>query len=337
MAAKRAQSGVALIVILLLLAIMTSIAATMADRLFSQFKRAGSQLNYQQAYWYSIGIEALAIKGIEQSYTDNDNINLSQPWAIEQQTYPLDYGQVTGRLWDLQACFNLNALSAVTANNDQQAPYLVNALQRLIEIVGIDNYQAEVIAQSMWEFVDKNNVVNSLVGVEDSEYESLLPPYVAPNDFIADASELRAVYQVSGDAMTLLGPMICALPTDSLQINVNTLLPEQAPLLAAMFTPALSESDARDIIEGRAYNGWDSVEDFVAESGLQGVDAELVARVKPYLTVDSRYFELDAQVLVNESRLRVRSLLFSTNRETATVIRRRYGGIGERVSSRSTE
>ena len=50
---RRSQQGVALIVILLVLAVMVSIAASMADRLFTQFKRAQNQLNYQQAYWYS--------------------------------------------------------------------------------------------------------------------------------------------------------------------------------------------------------------------------------------------------------------------------------------------
>ncbi|MGR5469707.1 type II secretion system minor pseudopilin GspK, partial [Vibrio astriarenae] len=48
-------------------------------------------------------------------------------------------------------------------------------------------------------------------------------------------------------------------------------------------------------------------------------------------------FELDAQVLVDESRVRIRSLLQSTNRETVTVVRRRFGGISERVSDRSAE
>ena len=61
------QRGVALIVILLLLAVMVSIAASMADRLFSQFKRASNQVNHQQAYWYSVSAEALAKVALEQS------------------------------------------------------------------------------------------------------------------------------------------------------------------------------------------------------------------------------------------------------------------------------
>ena len=43
----RKQRGVALIVILMLLAIMATIAGSMSERLFTQFKRVGNQLNYQ--------------------------------------------------------------------------------------------------------------------------------------------------------------------------------------------------------------------------------------------------------------------------------------------------
>lgn len=75
------NKGVALIVVLLLLAIMTTIAAQMSERLFLQFHRAQNQLNHQQAYWYSIGVEALAKTGIEEAYKDGNKINLSQAWA----------------------------------------------------------------------------------------------------------------------------------------------------------------------------------------------------------------------------------------------------------------
>jgi general secretion pathway protein K len=67
------------------------------------------------------------------------------------------------------------------------------------------------------------------------------------------------------------------------------------------------------------------------------MNEEVVKQAKGYLAVTSSYFEMDVEIIVDDSRVRVRSLLFSNNQETATVIRRRFGGIGERVSDRSTE
>lgn len=332
------QRGVALIVVLLLLAVMVSIAATMAERLFSQFQRATHQLNYQQAYWYSLGVEALAKKGIEQSYQDSETINLSQPWALKEQTYPLDYGQVRGKIHDMQACFNLNALAGVKFTPDSvKKPYLLGVLQTLLEGLDIESYQAETIADSTLEFIDRDDSVRTAYGVEDSHYESMLPAYMAPDTWLADASEWRAVQQVSGEVMNKALPYVCALPTNQWQLNVNTLPAEQSALLAAMFSPTLSEESARTLLEGRPFDGWASVDDFLADSALTGVDNAVREDAKKYLSVDSHYFELDAQVLVDASRIRIRSLFYSNDKKTATVVRRRFGGISERVSDRSTE
>ncbi|MGF1752240.1 type II secretion system minor pseudopilin GspK [Vibrio makurazakiensis] len=332
------QRGVALIVILMLLAIMATIAASMSERLFTQFKRVGNQLNYQQAYWYSLGVEGLALAGIKQSYSDNETINLSQQWAQEEQVFPLDYGQVRGRVWDKQACFNLNALSQATVpTGSNNAPYEVKVWQTLMKELEVEPYKAEVIANSTWEFVDKNNEINTVSGVEDSTYEGMKPAYLAANSLLADSSELRAVYQVTGDVMQKVAPYICALPTDEWKLNVNTVMPEQAALLVAMFAPNLSLSNAQSLLKDRPFDGWSSINDFFAEASMSAVTEDIRKQAQPYLGVDSAYFELDAEILVEKSRVRIRSLLYSDNRETATVVRRRFGGISERVSDRSTE
>ncbi len=331
---RASQHGVALIVVLLLLAIMVSIAATMSERMFTQFQRATQQMDYQQAYWYSIGAESLAKTAIEQSYKDSETINLSQAWALEEQTYPLDYGQLRGHILDRQACFNLNVLNSVSSNNK---PYVLRVWQLLLEELDIDNYQAEVIADSTREFIDSDERVQSNYGVEDSYYESMSPAYVVPNGFIADASELRSVQQVGGDVMYKVAPYVCALPYDDWRLNVNTLRPEQAKLLSAMFSPNLSESDAEAVLSNRPFDGWGSVDAFLAEPQIAASGESVIEEAKGYLAVDSQYFELDVEVLVEQARVRNRSLFYSNDKQTATVIRRRFGGISERVSDRSTE
>lgn len=334
------QRGVALIVVLMLLAIMVTIAATMSERLFTQFKRSSSQLNYQQAYWYAIGAEALVKKGIEQSYRDSDTVNLSQPWAWKAQSYPLEGGQLTGQVMDKQACFNLNALTALNradASTDSMRPYLVQVLMHLAEAAGAESYQAEVIADSAWEFIDKDRQINSSNGVEDAFYEGQAIPYLAANHWIADASEFRAVHQVSRDVMLNIAPYICALPSSKWQLNVNTLAPEQSALLVALFYPYLSVTEAKTLLERRPYDGWRTIDDFLAQPELAAVQGKIRQQARLYLSVDSAYFELDAEVNVAESRFRIRSLLHSNNRTTATVISRRFGGISERVFNRSAE
>lgn len=326
----RSQQGVALIVVLLLLAIMITIAASMSERLFIQFQRASKQINYQQAYWYSMGVESLAALGIKESYRDNNTINLSQPWAHKRQQYPLEYGSAAGQITDKQACFNLNALATVPViTSNEQKPYLVSVWQHLLETLELEPYQAEVIADATREYIDSNDSVDSMTGVEDSYYESMTPAYLAPNSLLADSSELRAINQLDGNIMLQLQPYVCALPTTQWQLNVNTLPAEQAALLTALFSPYLSQGDAQNILENRPFDGWNSVDAFLSESAISGISEELRKKVIPYLSVDSAYFELDAQILVDGSRIRLRSLFFSNDRKTVTVVRRRFGGISE--------
>ncbi|MGF1762488.1 type II secretion system minor pseudopilin GspK [Aliivibrio kagoshimensis] len=336
---RQKQRGVALIVVLLLLAIMTTIAAQMSDRMVVQFHRSENQSNHQQAYWYSVGVEALAIVAIKQSVKDNpDSVNLSQVWARDKQSYPLDYGTAVGYIVDKQACFNLNALAAAGQGNSiDQRPYLVRVWMNILENAGADNYIAETVADSSWEFIDSNQAVQSLSGVEDSSYEAFSPPYVTPNGLIADISELRAVNGVSATLFTEVQALICALPTSTWQLNINTIKEKQAEIISALFSPMLSLEDAQSVISDRPYEGWKSVDDFLATTAISVIDDKVKNSAKPYLTVVSDYFELDSEVMVEQSRVRVRSLLHSEDENTVNVIRRRYGGFSERSSDNKTQ
>jgi general secretion pathway protein K len=283
-------------------------------------------------------VEALAKVGVEQSYKDNTTINLSQPWALKEQIYPLDYGTAKGKLMDMQACFNINVLSRVKSRVETtQKPFLVRVWQNIIEQQNIEPYTAEVIADSSWDFVDTDDSVLSSYGAEDSTYEGFEPPYLTANGFLADRSELRAIQQVSAPIMTKLAPLVCALPTNEWKLNVNTLSEDQADILAALFQPHLSGSNAKELVANRKFDGWDSVDSFMSEPMINGIEEKVRKQAQAYITVDSRYFELDAEVIVEQSRVRIRSLLHSKDRKQATVVRRRFGGISERVSDRKNK
>ncbi|CAM2874586.1 type II secretion system minor pseudopilin GspK [Vibrio rarus] len=332
------QKGVALLVVLLLLAVMTGIAATMSERLVLSVDRANNQVSNQQAYWYAIGVEALAKYGIKQSFEDDDTINLSQVWAIEDQQYPLEYGEARGGIRDMQACFNVNALAAVKLDaTSASRPYLLEVWRTLLEESGLDNYQAEVVADSTWEYLDTNDVVNTQSGVEDSTYEGLSPAYMAPNSLMADLSELRSVYQMSATSMSKISRVACVLPSDDLRINVNTIRPWQTDLLVALFDSALSDEQAKQLLEDRPYDGWKNVDDFLAEPDIASVNEEVKKNAKQYLSVDSHYFELDVEVFVQDARVRLRSLLYSEDKEESRVVRRRFGGISERNPNSSAQ
>ncbi len=332
------QRGVALIVVLLLLALMTTIAANMAQRFTLSLGRSLQKVEHQQAFWYAFGVEQLAKYGIEQSFSESDTVNLSQPWALEDQVFPLDYGEARGQVLDKQACFNLNGLARLELTGaEQERPYLMQALISLLVQLDSDDYQAEVIVDSLYEFLDSDDSVVTISGVEEQTYEALTPAYMTATSLLADASELRAVYQVTPQIMQKSATMICALPTDNFRLNVNTLREWQAPLLSAMTLDELSATQAKELIENRPFDGWGSVDEFMSSPAVASLTDRVRQQLKAHLAVDSEYFELDTEILVGDSRVRVRSLLHSKDKQTAQVVRRRYGGIVERVSSVEVE
>lgn len=327
------QKGVALIVVLLLLSLMTLLAVQMSERLQFNFYRVENQIQNQQAYWYALGMEELGKIAIQQGIDDSDTVNLSQAWATQGQRYPLEGGEAIGDIVDRQACFNLNALSGLKPDaGSTKKPFLVGYLQSLLEEQDVDSYEAEVIADSSWEFVDSDDVVNSSFGAGDSTYEGFRPPYLPPQGLMADVSEFRAVNGVTAQIYNKLKPLLCAIPTTDMVLNVNTLYEHQAALLVGLFAPELSLSDAQKLIADRPYDGWQDVNDFVAEAAIARVGADVQKRAKDYLAVSSNYFQLDTEILVDRSRVRLVALLKRDGQEKVTVIRRRYGGISERIS-----
>lgn len=327
------QQGVALIVVLLLLAMMTLLAVQMSERLQFNFYRVENQVQNQQAYWYALGMEELAKIAIQQGIDDSDTVNLSQAWATKGQRYPLEGGEAVGDIVDRQACFNLNALSGLPKDADStKKPFLVRFLQSLLEEQGVDSYDAEVIADSSWEYVDPEDGVNSSFGAGDSTYEGFQPPYLPPRGLMADISEFRAVNGVTAQVYNKLKPLLCAIPTTDLVLNVNTLYKHQAPLLVGLFAPELSLSDAEALIAERSYDGWQNIEDFMAEAAIARLSAAVKKSAKEHLAVSSNYFQLDTEILVDRARVRLVALLHRDGQEKVTVIRRRYGGISERIS-----
>ena len=104
------QRGVALIIVLLIVALVSVLATQMGSRLQLQVKRASNIKDNNQAYWYAMGAEQYAQKSIKFLLENSDGvINLNQQWS-EPFVYPLEGGGIQAQLLDMQSCFNINSL-----------------------------------------------------------------------------------------------------------------------------------------------------------------------------------------------------------------------------------
>ncbi|MBU2978322.1 type II secretion system minor pseudopilin GspK [Alteromonas sp. C1M14] len=321
------QRGVALLIVLMIVALVVIVAADMGSRLQIQVQRTINIKDNNQAYWYALGAEAFARTSIATLLDESDDkVVLSEEWAQEFM-YPVDNGTIKAQLEDAQSCFNLNALSP--SDNDRssqtQASEEMEAFAAMLEATGddIDSYTAETVRDGLADWLDSDTSMRTY-GAEDSEYESLEHPYLAANSLMTNQSELRLINGVSPTWLNDILPLICVIPDETtLAINVNTLTEERAPILAGL--TGLSLSQASNLISSRSEDGWSTIDDFLNEPTMAALDLSDTQR--DWFTVTTKYFILHIKTSYNNATFSLTSLFSAEGGESVQVVRREFGGV----------
>ncbi|MDC9522740.1 type II secretion system minor pseudopilin GspK [Pseudoalteromonas sp. Angola-31] len=325
---KRESRGAALVIVLFIVALAAILAVEMSANLMVQVQKSTNLQGHQQAKWYVYGGEELAIKALKLSKDDDpDKTSLDQVWAMQGDTqYPVDNGTLSGKITDLQACLNLNALGeAPDPNSTSKTNPAHKALFALLE--NIEDLPAEeseeAMADSVFDWLDENSITYRS-GAEEDEYLSRDYPYMSANSLFASPSELRLVKGFNPLVMEKVLPFVCVIPgSPLLSINVNTLLPEQALILSAMIDE-LSLSGAEAVIAARPETGFDSVDEFFSEVQQQG--GTNLDSVKELFSINSEYFKLQTQATFVDLRFSMTTLLHAKNGEV-TILARKFGGV----------
>ncbi|MBY5994005.1 type II secretion system minor pseudopilin GspK [Ferrimonas balearica] len=328
---RRQQSGMALLTVLLVLAVITTLAAGMTQRSQLSVRRTTNMAAFDQAYWYALSSEALAKRVLKQDFEDADGTtHMQQYWATANVVYPVERGQIAGQIDDMRSCFNLNALSRGLTQEEQnkdpyQKPLAGRQFMAMLEAMEIDNYWAELLADRVRDFTDADDRQDGSFGAEDAEYASRPIPYMTPNQLMIHHSELRAVLGTNQQLYRALRDYVCAIPgDDSQQLNVNTLPVERAALLVGMLEGKLSLSEAESLIQARPGDGWEDTQSFWEEPTMQRLQVD--AQTKSTLVVDSQYFRLRGAAKVDNAVFRLESVMRRGGNDSLTVLTRQYGG-----------
>jgi len=313
----------------------------------------------QQAYWYAMGAEAFTKRVLLTAFEqDNDVTHLGQIWASEATTYPVDFGEITGEITDLQSCLNLNALRAPLNNTGAAAGASSakakksasstatskssntaattggsratkvparRALEALIinlQLEGVADFEAESMADALTDWLDENSRISSAGGAEDDDYAAKEFPYLAANHYLASVNELRIIEHYTPAVIDGLKPYVCVLPgTDMHKININTISLEHPELLQALLDSTPSE--AEEILAARPEDGFETIDDFynLAEVTKLGKNDE----IQDLFVVDSEYFKLNASASFNDSFYAFSSVMKVTNNNNIDVISRTIG------------
>ena len=318
------QRGVALLIVLMLLALMAALAADMTLSFHSQLQRT-RQVNHHLQRQYDIELaEKLALASLTQDVKDNDRqTTLQQYWAQPQQLQLEDGNTVKWQLRDAQHCFNLNALAKISDDPLASPDFPAQVFSALLINAGIDRGNTDEIVQSIADYIDVDDSPR-FHGAEDSFYQSQTPPRHSANPMLFLTGELRQIKGITENIYQRLIPYVCVLPTTELSINLNMLTENDIPLFRALFLNNITDADARVLLQKRPREGWLTTDAFLywAQQDFSGVKP-LVAQVKRHLFPYSRYFTLSTESISDEQSQGWQSHIFFNRKQQSAQIYRR--------------
>ena len=282
--------GIALVVVVWILALLTTIAAELAFSMRTEvhivrnFKEA-TQAHYIAQAGLNQAILILAHQNHHEPSELQGDATLSPTLRINAFNPPQPFadGQFLIRID--------NAKGKVNINNAGPA-----MLGILLNGLNIDDREKAIIVDSILDWRDSDDL-HRLNGAEEDFYQTLATPYTCKNGDFSDKAELRLVRGISPEIYKQVAPLIVALPSRSnvvydedlddagelgghespliVKININA---APSRLLAGL--PAMRIEDVDQIRQYRLNADFASYNDLAVVLG-----ADRLAAIEPFITL----------------------------------------------------
>lgn len=288
------QRGVAIILVMLIVALATVLATYLAQQQQLWQRQVESQFDRAQARRLGIaGIDwarAVLADDARANFTDHEG----EIWALRLPAMPVDQGEVIGIIEDRQGLFNLNNL---VRNGKSNAPDIAQ-FQRLLALLGLPGELAIALA----DWMDSDSETQYPGGAEDVYYLSKAEPYRSANRPLSEIGELAVIKGFDLRSIERLRPFVSVLPI-CMPINVNF---APAEVLAAVI-PEMMLSDARILVQERHSRPFKDINDFTqrmpkGSNNMNNSD----------LSVKSSFFWVTGRARVGRSQVTTQALLQRT-------------------------
>ena len=278
---KATNVGAALITALLLVAFVVMTVGLLIDTQKISIKTTEQLIDSTNAYYNALGVEDWALGYFKIQWANQTGSNKADwPKVLPQMLIP--GGKIKGRIHDLQGMFNINNIS----NIEGQQQFI-----RLLQAVIPDLPLTEQIELS-------GKILQRIAGasiVPDNNPLLSKYPFQSSHQFIYSVSELRMIDGMDQNLYEALVPYITALPEWFSRININT---ASVPVLMSL-SDQITEQEAFAIIDFRTQN-----------KGIANINDIANLKIPPQnLTVDSTYFLIEADVIMNDQALKHYSLI----------------------------
>jgi len=301
--------GVALITVLLVLAVSTVLAVTMAVQQQVSIHRTENILHANQAWQYVLGLEKWAIAVLEQDLKSNKTDSLLDNWNKGIPETDVPNGKIQAAIVDLQGLFNLNNLII----NGKVSEVDVQRFKRLLEVQGLD----QNISNAVLDWIDEDSDSRFPGGAEDVVYMDKPQPYRAANGFFTDKSELMLVNGIDALSYQKLAPHVVALP-EYTPLNVNTATEMNLRLLL----DDMLSAKASILIGERQQDVIENLTEWLKHDVFAGSEI-----TKSGLGTSSDFFLVEGAVQIGNRRIRHKSKVVRPAGKQAMVIQRMQKGL----------
>ena len=299
------QRGVALVMVLLIVAMATTIAAFMAQQQgFWQREVLNGRDRAQARRIAEAGIDwARAVLADDKVANHDDVDSPKEMWALQLPAIPVEGGEVQGTIIDQQGLFNLNSL----VNNGAASAVNVARFQRLLSALGLP----QELGNALVDWMDANSET-SANGAEDEYYLALAKPYRCANRPLSDVGELAWVKGFDAAIIKKLLPFVTVLPESGTAVNVNFAPPE---VLMAML-PGLHLQEARQLATQIKTTPFKTLAEFT-----QQLPRSVTQEGNMNLSVNSQYFMVTGYATQGDGASAAHALLKRSN-NWATQVRK---------------
>lgn len=317
------ERGAALLTVLLIVAVIAVLAATALERLRLSTRVAGNAAATEQGRAYANAAETLALARIGALLARSpDRITLAGGWSGRPFGLPLPGGgAAVARVSDGGHCFNLNGLVSRASDGTYiENPPARIRFARLLRLTGAPPQVAEQVAAGATDWIDTDDTPLA-AGAEDAAYLRGQTPYRTAGTLMADPSELRAVAGVTPALYDGVRRFLCTLPVaEPVPVNVNTLLPEQAALVAMQFPDTVGLDAAQQALLRRPPQGYRDASAFFDLFSANGLNPES----RDGMGVVTRWFALRIDVTAGGAAVEERALVDAT-RLPPRLVSRQWG------------
>ena len=312
------QKGIALVLAILVVALVSIISMQMITDRQLQIYRAENLYFRSQAKQFALGVERWALGVITQDYLNDKQAALfidseHDLWNTVLMDLDVEDAVLDSQIFDLQGRFNLNNL---VNDGKLQAQWLL-AYKRLLTTLELP----EDLAESLQDWIDSDEIPTGSYGAEDVYYMSQDVPYRASNQPLVHLSELLLIKGYNSDVYQILKPYVYVAP-ETTSVNINT---TTAAVLQAIIK-GITKAQSETILSQVKTTAYTSVEE------LLKADVFKDKAVEPgFLTVASDYFVINSRVNIDKTSMSLQSVMHRNQQGISEVISRQESFVYEKM------